>query len=129
MSLYRILTLARRVVQQLLADPRTLALIFFVPLVVLTVAGVLVRLEPSEIKLAIVMEDEGGVLPIGGQNVNLGERLTTSLDGLNENINVKPMDADEAQDKLNDGDLDAIITIPQDFTAQSIQNQELNIRV
>jgi ABC-2 type transport system permease protein len=127
--MYRILTLARRVVQQLLADPRTLVLILFVPLVVLTVAGVLVRLEPSEIKLAIVMEDQGGVLPIGGQNVNLGERLTTSLDSLNENINVKLMDADEAKDKLNDGDLDAIITIPQDFTAQSIQNRELNIRV
>jgi ABC-2 type transport system permease protein len=127
--MYRILTLARRVVQQLLADPRTLVLILFVPLVVLTVAGVLVRLEPSEIKLAIVMEDQGGVLPIGGENVNLGERLTTSLDDLNENINVKLMDADEAKDKLNDGDLDAIITIPQDFTAQSIQNRELNIRV
>ncbi len=130
MSFRRIYPLARRVVQQLLADRRTLALILVVPLVVLTVAGVLVRMEPSQIRLAVVMEDAGATLPVGGgQQVNLGERLTASLGMLNENVSIEPMDAQVAQDLIADGDLDAIITLPADFTARTIRDRAVTLHV
>src|SRR5512145_1057165 len=100
MTMHRILTLARRVVQQLLADRRTLALIVIAPLVILTVAGILVRLEPEGIRLAVVQEDTGAALPIGNnQSFNLGDRLVDSLGNLNENINVQVLTAQQARDK------------------------------
>lgn len=102
------------------ADPRTLALILFVPLVVLTVAGLLVRLEPDQIRLGVVLEDTGATLPAGGDPVNLGERLAESLGTLDENLSIRQLTADEAHDRIEDGDLDAIITLPADFTAQTI---------
>ncbi|HML23317.1 MAG TPA: ABC transporter permease [Aggregatilinea sp.] len=131
MSFRRVFPLARRVIQQLLADRRTLVLIFLVPLVVLTVAGVLVRLEPDEIRLGVVMEDEGAALPVGGGGdaVNLGERLTDSLGTLTENLSVQQLDAAEAQSRIEDGKLDAIITLPADFTAQTIQNRAVTLDV
>lgn len=130
MSSHRILSLARRVMQQLLADRRTLALILFVPLVVLTVAGILVRLEPDEVHLAVVLEDTGAVMPIGGGGTfNLGERLIGSLGSLNENLTVEEMDASNAQQRLKDGDLDAIITLPADFSSRTMQTRALDIQV
>jgi ABC-2 type transport system permease protein len=129
MSAQRILTLARRVIQQLLADRRTLALIFLVPLVVLTVASILVRLEPGAIRLAVVLEDTGAALPVGSSTVNLGERLTASLGTLGNNLKVETMSAAAAWQQLDDGDLDAIITLPADFSAQSIQQRALTIPV
>ncbi|NLX11797.1 MAG: ABC transporter permease [Chloroflexi bacterium] len=130
MSTQRILNLARRVIQQLLADRRTLALILLVPLVVLSVAGVLVRMEPTAVQLAVVLEDTGAALPIGGGGtVNLGQRLTDSLSGLGENLQLDVLDAAAAEARLEDGDLDAIITLPGDFSARALQQRELNISI
>ena len=82
----RILSLSRRVLQQLLADRRTLALILVVPIVVLTVAGILVRLDSGTLHVAFVMEDTGAILPVSDGTINLGERLVESIGTLNDSL-------------------------------------------
>jgi ABC-2 type transport system permease protein len=129
MSIYRILTLARRVIQQLAADPRTLALIVFVPLAVITVAGVLLRAESGGVNIGIVLEDEGAKLPLGGRDINLGQSLTDNLSQINDSIHVRILSRSEAQTLIEQGDLDAIITLPVDFSAQTVAKREVNIPV
>ncbi|MEO8606801.1 MAG: ABC transporter permease [Chloroflexota bacterium] len=129
MSIYRILTLARRVIQQLAADPRTLALIVFVPLAVITVAGILLRAENGGVNIGIVLEDTGAKLPLGGRDINLGQSLTDNLSQLNDSIHVQTLSSSEAQLLIEQGSLDAIITLPADFSAQSIAKREVNIPV
>ncbi|MBN1201703.1 MAG: hypothetical protein JXJ20_07605, partial [Anaerolineae bacterium] len=102
-AIHRILILARRVLQQLLADRRTLALVLVVPIVVLTVAGILLRLEPEAVGIAVVLDDVGTDLPVGSGSINLGERLTTNLSGLNDKLDIQVMSAAEAHDKMDDG--------------------------
>lgn len=130
MNLSRIVTLARRVIQQLLADRRTLALIFVVPLVVLTVAGILVRLEAGGIRVAVIQEDTGASLPIAdSRTVNLGQRLVDTLGGLNTNLTIVTLSAPEADRQMDNGDLDAIITLPPNFTAQVVQQRAITLDV
>jgi ABC-2 type transport system permease protein len=129
MSTRRILTLARRVIQQLAADRRTIALILIVPLVVMTVAGILIRAESGAIAVGIIMNDEGAVIPLGSREVNLGQNLSDNLSGLSDNFWVEVLDAATARAGLDAGDLDAVITLPADFSAQAVQTRELNIPV
>ena len=129
MAAIRILTLARRVIEQLRADRRTIALILGVPLIVLSVAGVLVRLEASGATVAFVLEDTGAPLPIASGTVNLGERLISSLQGVAEHLTVEQMTHDEAHARLEDGEVDAIITLPVDFSAQAIRTRKVTIPV
>lgn len=129
MSTKRILTLARRVIQQLAADRRTVALILIVPLVVMTVAGILIRAESSPMTIGIVMNDEGAVIPLGSREVNLGQNLSDNLGGLSDSFRVEAMDAKTARTRLDAGDLDAVITLPTDFSARAIQTRELNVPV
>ncbi len=128
MSFYRILMLARRVIQQMLADRRSLILIFVVPLIVISLAGVLVRVKPGAMHVAVVMEDEGATLPTGGDLV-LGQNLATSLGNLGEQMDIATMSMDKAQQKMKNGDLDAIIRLPQNFTANFMENRELHFDV
>ena len=59
MDIQRITILARRVFAQILHDRRTLALIFFVPILVLALAGVLIKSNPEDIALGVVNQDQG----------------------------------------------------------------------
>src|SRR5689334_17890742 len=128
-GLRRILILARRVIMQLAADRRTVALILFAPLVVLTVAGVLMRADTISINMAVVLQDKGATMPLGVGSINLGQRLTENLSKVAENIHVTVLDADQADAMLNRGQLDAIITLPEDFSQRSASSRELNIPV
>ncbi len=130
MNLGRIAILARRVIQQLGGDRRTVALILIIPLVVLTVAGVLVRADASGITIGIVQHDQGGDLPLGLGNVNIGQRLTDSLNSINRSLKVQTFaNAADAEAALNRAELDAIITFDPDFTRNVLQNRALNLSV
>ncbi|MCQ3930897.1 MAG: hypothetical protein DPW16_10605 [Chloroflexi bacterium] len=126
MNLSRIIILARRVAQQLVADKRTLALIIVVPVILLTVAGVLIRVEPSGLTIAVVNQDEG--LALGSQSVNLGDRLTENLQNF-DLFHTTLMTADEANRKIKAGELDAVITLPPNFSAEVAQSRQLNLNV
>src|SRR5690242_11894958 len=129
MSLYRILTLARRVVLQLLADRRTLALIIVIPLIVITVAGVLVRAQAIALNIAIVQNDQGAAMPLGLGKINLGDKLTDTLSSLSDQLHVTKMNMNDARAALERGDLDAIITLPSDFSATTVATRSINLPI
>jgi ABC-2 type transport system permease protein len=129
MTTRRILTLAKRVIQQLIGDRRTTLLILIVPLIVITVAGVLVRADTTSVKIGVVLEDTGAKLPIGTNTVNLGERLVENVQGVTDAVTVETVTAEEAQAAIDSGSLDAVITLPADFSSQSVAKRELDIPV
>jgi ABC-2 type transport system permease protein len=126
MSGNRSLILARRVIQQMRADRRTLALIVVVPVILLSFLGILIRSDPATLVIGVVNQDEGAAL--GSATVSLGARLIDVLGGFAE-FKTQVMTADEARHKLDDGTADAVITLPPDFTANVVQTQRLALAV
>jgi ABC-2 type transport system permease protein len=122
----RALILARRVIQQRLADRRTLAMMIFVPMILLSFMGVLIRNEPSGLEIGLVNDDQG--VELAGQTINLGQRLQTVLGSFGE-FSAQPMTADEARRKLDDGQVEAVIRIPADFTSGVVQTHHLGLAV
>ncbi len=75
------------------------------------------------------MEDTGAKLPIGTNTVNLGERLVENISGITDKMTIEMVTADEAQAAIKKGDLDAVITLPADFSSQTVAKRELDIQV
>jgi ABC-2 type transport system permease protein len=122
----RTLILARRVIQQRLADRRTLALMIVVPVILLSFMGILIRHEPGKLVVGVVNQDQG--ITLAGATFNLGDRLLTVLDSFEE-FDTQPMTAADARRKLNAGDADAVITVPDGFTQQVSQTRRLALSV
>lgn len=129
MNAKRILILAQRVIRQLAADRRTVVLILIGPLVVLTVAGVLLRTNTGSVTIGVVLQDQGATLPFNATSINLGQRIVDSLGKFSDTIHIQQMDANAAEAALDRGDLDAILTLPADFSQQSIANRSLTFSV
>ncbi len=121
MSARRVLAVMRRVVQQFRHDRRSLALILFVPLVILTLLGYL--LQPSgEAKpqpVALVNEDRGPL----GRIISDALAAAPSLDARGA------LSADEAERELRDGRVNAIVLIPSSFSEDALRAQRLAVRV
>lgn len=118
--------LARRVIQQMLADRRTLALMVVVPVILLSFLGILIRADEGGLVVGVVTEDEGFAL--GEQQVNLGERLVAVLQSFDE-FETEVMSAERARDQLDDGAVDAVIRVPATFTADVVRTRELALAV
>src|SRR5207248_7179195 len=91
MSFARVAAVTRRVIEQFRRDRRTLALLFGVPLVVLTLFWYLLR-------------GGGGLTPIGVVNLDggpIGARITQSLVSSTK-VDATEMSEDTARQKLKD---------------------------
>jgi ABC-2 type transport system permease protein len=126
MNSSRTLILARRVIQQMLGDRRTLALIIVVPIILFTFLGILIRAKPGTLTVSVVNQDQG--FSLVGAKVNLGDRLTGVLQGFGE-FDVQTMTTEEAQHALDKGSVEAVITVAPDFTAQVVQTHKLALAV
>lgn len=126
MTTKRMAILARRVIYQMLADRRTMALLIVVPVVLLSVVGVLIRHEQPGLALGVVTDDRGADLL--GNPVVLGDRLIAVLNSFPE-FNTQVVTAAEARDGLDRGDLDAVIRVPADFTASVVETRALVLDV
>jgi ABC-2 type transport system permease protein len=115
--------------RQLAADRRTIALILFVPLMVISVAGVLVRSEGGSLRVAVVLQDSGTRLPLSVQTVNLGERLTSVLGEGMSNVQVIKVAAAEANMRLTRAEIDAVITFPPNFSEQTMSTRGITLPV
>ncbi len=122
MNSRRILTLALRVIQQVLRDRRTVALIVFAPLLILTLGAILFRSKPAAIPLGVVNEDQGITSPVGG-TINLGQRIADEL-AVGDTFAVVARSRNEVDDSLSDGSLQGAIVFPEDFTAQFLKDRE-----
>ncbi len=122
----RTIILARRVVLQILADRRTLVLIMLLPVILLTVVGILINQNTGSLTIGVVNHDAGASM--GALSVNLGDRLIETLRGMGE-FDVQELDDAGARLKLDEGDLDAAITLPESFTQSVIQTRSLVLPV
>jgi ABC-2 type transport system permease protein len=125
MNARRILILAVRVMRQVLRDHRTVALIFFAPIIVLTLGAVLFRSSPAVISIGVVNEDLGTTAPVAG-TVNLGQRI---VDGLSrgDSFRLVTLNRSEVDSRLRDGTVKAVIVFPEDFTASFLYNHQVEL--
>ncbi len=125
MNARRILSLARRVILQVLRDRRTLALIVVGPLLILTLGAVLFRAAPPAMPLGIVNEDSGVTSPVGG-TINLGQRVTDEL-AAGGAFTLVALDRNAADDSLRDGSVQAVIVFPENFTTHFMQERQVGL--
>jgi ABC-2 type transport system permease protein len=123
MNLSRVLTLARRVMRQVLRDRRTVGLLLVGPMIILTLGAVLFRSEPGAIPLGVVNEDQGQMYPGGGAIV-LGQRISDQL-GSGDAFDVRGLSRDEQEGALRDGTVQAVVSFPAGFTSDFLQNGQV----
>ncbi len=103
----RIRALAKRLLAQLLHDPRTIALVIIMPIAVMTI-------------VYYILGDNSSVLKIGITQAPAG--FTAILDD-NEDIKAEGMtiDASQGEAMLKSGELDAVAAIQNDYTGATIE--------
>lgn len=108
MNVRRILSLAGRILRQVIHDRRTLALIFLVPLLVMTLLYLVLNSPTSAPTLAVVYPTDAG-----GTRVHLF--FATLLPGT-DTLKVREILASQVDSTLEHGDADAVLIFPPDFT-------------
>ena len=121
MSFARIMALANRIIRQVLRDKRTLALIFIVPLVVMTLLYLVLTNTSSVHTLAIVR-------PMGAGSDRIDTLITALLPG-KDKLNTIYINAGQVNDTLKHGDADAAIIFPPDFAQQALTGQNPAVQV
>jgi ABC-2 type transport system permease protein len=121
MSFARILALASRIIRQVLRDKRTLALIFVVPILIMTLLYLVLTSTSSVRTLALVRPAGTG-----------SDRINTLIDKLlpgKDKLNTINIAADQVDTKLRNGDADAAIIFPPDFAQQVFSNQNPAVQI
>jgi ABC-2 type transport system permease protein len=118
----RILSLARRVILQVLHDRRTLVLIVIGPLIILNLLAILFRSTAPAIPLGVINEDLGITSPVGG-TVNLGQRIADEL-AAGDTFTLVALERGAVDDSLRDGRVQAVIVFPTDFTTHFLQDRQ-----
>jgi len=111
MSYARIMALAGRIIRQVLRDKRTLALIFIVPILIMTLLYFVLTSTSSVHTLAIVQ-------PTGIGSDSIDTLIRGLLPG-KDKLNTSYINANQVNDKLNNGDADAAVVFPPDFTQRA----------
>lgn len=121
MSFSRIMALAGRIIAQVLHDKRTLALIFIVPIVIMSILY-LVQNSTSAVHTLAIVRPTG----TGSDRVNtLLNLMRPSSDKLKTiDINTSQVDT-----TLKNGTADAAIVFPPDFAQQLSQGQKPTVQV
>ncbi|UCF62565.1 MAG: ABC transporter permease [Anaerolineaceae bacterium] len=122
MNLRRVLTITRRVMRQILRDRRTVALIVFAPMLMLTLGAILFRSDPAPIPLGVLNVDQGVTSPIVG-TIELGQRIVDEL-AASDDLAVVTLSQEEVDDRLRDGTVEAALYFPEDFTTSFVANRQ-----
>ncbi|MGZ3598821.1 MAG: ABC transporter permease [Ktedonobacterales bacterium] len=107
MSIGRVLALSVRIVRQFLRDPRTLALLFLAPLLVMTLLNFVLNSSSNSVTLGLVPPDG----PVGNALVS---RLHTQFES-NSSIKLKTVARNAVDSTLRNGDADGVLIFPADF--------------
>jgi ABC-2 type transport system permease protein len=114
-NIQRVSTLTRRVFTQMAHDRRTLALIFIVPLIVLTLAGVLLKSSPKDIPLGVVNEDEGVEAPAPLGHISVAALIVDELRS-SDTFDVIELTRGEVDAALSDGRVKGVVIYASDFS-------------
>lgn len=115
MNWRRVFVLSRRIIRQILHDRRTVGLLLFVPLFILTIGALLFRAEQAAIPLGVVNEDAGLANPLGG-SFGLGTLITAELSSA-ETFDVVALTRGEVDDRMRDGTVQGVVIFPETFSA------------
>ena len=121
MSMARILALANRIIRQVLRDKRTLALIFIVPLIVMTLLYLVLTGTSNVHTLALVR-------PAGTGSDRVNTLINSLLPGQDKlkTINIA---ANSVNTELKNGNADAAIVFPADFSQQIAAGQHPTVHI
>lgn len=121
MSFSRIMALGTRIIQQVLRDKRTLALIFLVPLLIMTLLYLVLTNTSSARTLAIVY-------PTGTGSEQIKSLIDNLLPG-KDKLHTISSSASEVDSTLKNGNADAVVIFPADFVQQIINNQNPAVQI
>lgn len=113
MDMRRVVILARRVFTQILHDRRTMVLFMVMPLLVLTLAALLLRSSPKDLALGVVNEDAGADTPLG--HVSLAEMIEKELDA-SDSFAVIELERDQVEAALKDGRVKGAVIFAANFS-------------
>ncbi len=124
-SLTRIGAIARRIVTQFRRDPRTIALLFVAPIIILTLVGYVIAEKTTPITIGLVALDRGVTLTAGTPNAGGGAQSLTIEAGplleaalADKSLALKAYGSVEAMSAdIRDGELYGGVVIPEGFTA------------
>ncbi len=124
MSLSRISALALRIVRQFLRDPRTLALVFLAPILVMTLLNFVLNNQSPAATLAVV-------LPSGNDQATAQFNLMMkqALELQQDTLTIKYINAADAESVLNNGDADGVLLFPPDFATQLQQGNSATMQI
>src|SRR6266849_588691 len=121
MSFNRIMALAARIIQQVLRDKRTLALIFLVPLLIMTLLYLVLTNTSSVHTLAIVY-------PTGTGSERIKSLINSQLPD-SDKLHTISISSDQVDSTLKNGNADAAVIFPADFVQQVINNQNPSVQI
>ena len=122
MNLWRIFALSRRILSQFRHDPRTLALMLVVPILVMSLIGYMFRAqENTSVAIAVVNEDS----PSGGRQA-LSELIIAALTEGGK-ARVSRLSRSEARQAVRDGASDAALIFDSAFTDGLLKNRSASV--
>ena len=111
MNWHRISVLIFRIIKQFVRDKRTLALIFLVPALVLSLMAYVIGAEISEVKIALVNQDKG----LGKPQFSAGKIVERLLEG-EDDFETTNTSLEEAEELLRAGKVKALVQLPPEFS-------------
>jgi len=124
MKARRIFSLARRVIRQIMHDRRTVALVFVMPIFLITLGAILFRAEAALIPLGVVNEDEGMATPMG--KMAIGQLIVDEMEA-SKALSLVALPRDQIDARLRDGAVQGTVVFPADFTAGFYKNRQAAI--
>ena len=121
MSFSRIFSLAVRIIRQVIRDKRTLALIFIIPLLLMTLLWLVLNNTTSVPTLALVR-------PVGTGSAGVNTLLNDLLPG-SARLRTIDITADQVDTTLNNGDAAVALIFPADFMQQLTSGSHPTLQV
>ena len=113
MKMYRCLAVTKRIFRDLKNDRRTPALMVVAPLFAMSIFGLAFSGEVKDVSVIVVNNDDGFV--VEGTRMSLSEEIISNFD--EKILDIMAMDTlDEAQKRVEDGEVLAALIFPEHFT-------------
>ncbi len=123
MSLLRIVSLARRIMTQIVRDKRTLGLIIIVPSIVMALLGYFYTTNSNSVIALGVANDDAGL-----GSLNLASDVVDAL-GQQGNLTIVYVKAADVNQSLKDKKIDGAIIFGPDFTKDAVLNSTVNAQI
>ncbi|HEY7124520.1 MAG TPA: ABC transporter permease [Ktedonobacterales bacterium] len=115
MSFSRISALALRIIRQFLRDPRTLALVFLAPILVMTILNFVLNNQSTAAALDVVLPGSDQATTI------FKSQLDTIFHQQKDTLSVSYRSLADANTRLDNADVNGVLIFPEGFALQVVQ--------